>query len=92
MELIALLKGGDEASYTEIYNRYKGILYQHAYRKLRNQDEVDDVIQELFTNLWIKRELLDFKTNLAGYLYVALRNKIINVIAHKQIQAVYQKL
>jgi RNA polymerase sigma-70 factor (family 1) len=88
-ELVILLKEGDEAAYTEIYNRYKGVLYQHAYRRLPNQGEVDDIIHELFTTLWIKRETLIFKTNLAGYLYTAVRNRIINYIAHQQIASDY---
>lgn len=88
-ELVELLKSGDEASYTEIYNRYKGVLYRHAFKKLKNQEEVDDVLQEIFTHLWVKRTTFDSQNNLIGYLYVSLRNKILNVIAHQSIQTDY---
>lgn len=88
-ELILLLKEGDADAYTEIYNRYKGILYQHAYKRLPDQGEVDDIIHELFTTLWVKRETLIFKTNLAGYLYTAVRNRILDYIAHQQIESTY---
>ncbi|MDB5117490.1 MAG: polymerase subunit sigma-70 [Mucilaginibacter sp.] len=88
-ELVFLLKTGDKDAYTEIYNRYKGILYQHAYKLLRNQEEVDDIIHELFTTLWIKRETLEFKTNLSGYLYTAVRNRVLDYISHQQIESAY---
>ena len=88
-ELVVLLKAGDEIAYTEIYNRYKGILYQHAYKRLHNQQEVDDIIQDLFTTLWTKREALVLKTNLAGYLYTAVRNRILDYISHQQIESAY---
>ncbi len=88
-ELVVLLKTGDEAAFTEIYNRYKGILYQHAYKRLHNQEEVDDIIHDLFTTLWIKRESLVFKTNLSGYLYTAVRNRIFDYISHQQIESAY---
>lgn len=90
IELVELLKSGDEASYTEIYNRYKGVLYRHAYKKLKNQHEADDILQEIFTHLWVKRDSFDGQNNLVGYLYVSLRNKVLNVIAHRAITYDYE--
>jgi len=88
-ELVDLLKTGDQYAYTEIYNRYKGVLYQHAYKRLPNQGEVDDIIHELFTTLWTKRETIVFKTNLSGYLYTAVRNRILDYISHQQVESAY---
>jgi RNA polymerase sigma-70 factor (family 1) len=88
-ELVVLLKTSDEGSYTEIYNRYKRILYQHAYKRLHNQEEVDDIIHELFATLWIRRESLELKINLSGYLYTAVRNRILDYISHQQIESTY---
>ncbi len=88
-ELIALLATGDQYAYTEIYNRYKRLLYTHAYQRLRNEQGVDDIIHDLFTTLWAKRETIDLKTNLAGYLYTSVRNRILDYISHKQIESAY---
>lgn len=88
-ELATLLREGNEAAFTEIYHRYKRLLYIHAYQRLRNEQEVDDIIHELFTALWDKRESLVFKTNLAGYLYTSVRNRIIDFISHKEIETRY---
>jgi RNA polymerase sigma-70 factor (ECF subfamily) len=88
-ELVALLRQGSEAAYTEIYNRYKNLLQNHAYKKLEDFDEVKDVLQELFTQLWVKREELPETTNLRGYLYITMRNKIFNIIAHRKVTSAY---
>jgi RNA polymerase sigma-70 factor (family 1) len=88
-ELIKLFKRGDHDAYTEIYSRYSGVLYLHAYNKLRNREEVKDIIQELFTTLWVNRESLLLETNLAGYLYQAIQNRIIKLYAYKKVRAVY---
>lgn len=88
-ELTILLKNGNHHAFTEIYHRYKRLLYTHAYQRLRNEHEVDDIIHELFTTLWIKRESLVFKTNLAGYLYTAVRNRILDYVAHQKIASTY---
>jgi len=88
-ELTVLLKNGNHSAFTEIYHRYKRLLYTHAYQRLRNEQEVDDIIHELFTALWIKRDSLILKTNLAGYLYTAVRNRILDYVAHQKIESDY---
>ena len=88
-ELILRLKEDDESAFTEIYERYKWVLYSHAYKKLKNREEAKDVIQELFSGLWTKRNVINLNANLSGYLYTAMRNKILNVIAHQQVADKY---
>ena len=88
-ELVLHLKQGDHAAFTEIYVRYAGALYNHAYRLLQNRNEVKDIVQEIFTSLWNRRTDLDIKTNLAGYLYVAARNHVIKIISHQKIKTKY---
>lgn len=88
-ELLSLLKEDDYLAYTEIYDRYSGILYIHAYKRLKDREEARDVIQELFTILWMKRFDFELRTHLPGYLYTAVRNRALRVISHKQIESSY---
>lgn len=87
--LVKLLKEGDKTAYTEIYDRYNWLLHHHTFRKLNDREEARDVVQSLFVMLWANREMIDIKTNLPGYLYTCVRNIVLNVIAHKQVQAKY---
>lgn len=88
-ELSELLKKGDANAYTLIYNRYFGQLYLHALKRLQDEDEARDVIHELFATLWSKRETLVVRTSLSAYLYTAIRNRIMDVIAHQQVENRY---
>ncbi|SHM77903.1 RNA polymerase sigma factor [Mucilaginibacter sp. OK098] len=88
-ELAALLKEGDHPAYTEIYNRYKFILHAHAVNKLREREEARDIIQEVFTYLWSKHEVIQFSGSLSGYLYGAIRHAILNKVTRKQVQEKY---
>lgn len=88
-ELTALLTGGDHAAYTEIFLRYNRVLYGHAHKKLRNKEEAMDLVQEVFAVLWAKRESLKIESNLPGYLYTSLRNKIFNLMSHQSVEAEY---
>jgi RNA polymerase sigma-70 factor (ECF subfamily) len=88
-ELTSLLKSGDRAAYTEIYKRYTGVLFAHAYRKLQDREEARDAVQELFVVLWSKRETISISSTLCGYLYSAVRNRVLNTILHKKVQSSY---
>jgi RNA polymerase sigma-70 factor (family 1) len=88
-ELVDLLKSGNRLAYTEIYHRYKIVLHSHAYKWMRDREEAKDIIHELFTFLWDKRESIHFNSNLSGYLYVSLRNKIFNRVSRKKIESEY---
>ncbi|MDB5151838.1 MAG: polymerase sigma-70 factor [Mucilaginibacter sp.] len=88
-ELVILLNKGDQMAYAQIYDRYKFILHAHAVNKLRDREEARDIIQEVFTYLWSKREMIQLCGNLSGYLYGAVRHAILNKIARKQVQEKY---
>jgi len=88
-ELAELLKIGDSAAYTIIYNRYFHTLYVHAFRKLNDKQEAQDVVHELFAQLWNKRATLEIRSNLVGYLYAGIRNKILDLISHEQVKSKY---
>lgn len=87
-ELSKLLKNGDSTAFTVVYDRFFSSLYLHALRRLRDSDEAKDAVQDLFLTLWNNRESADF-SNLANYLFTAIRNKVLNIIAHKDVQARY---
>jgi RNA polymerase sigma-70 factor (family 1) len=88
-ELADLVKSGDQAAYIEIYDRYKILLQQHAYKRLGDMDEVEDLLQELFIHLWDKRESISLTSSLSGYLFSAVRNRIFNLYHKKQRETSY---
>lgn len=88
-ELIALLREGDHMAYTEIYYRYFHLMFVFAYKKLRDEDLAKDCVQELFANLWQKKETLLLAGNFASFLYVSLRNRIFDYFSHQKVEAKY---
>ena len=88
-DLLRLLRNGDQLAYSEIYNRYNGLLYVFAYRRLKDREEARDIIHELFLKLWADHETISESYVLAAYLYTALRNRIINVITHQKVAVRY---
>ncbi|MES2418410.1 MAG: RNA polymerase sigma-70 factor [Bacteroidota bacterium] len=88
-ELIDLLKTSDHTAYTEIYERYYYLMFVFAYKKLRDEDLAKDFVQDLFINLWVKRENVAETAHLAPYLYVSLRNRIMDYFIHQKVEHKY---
>ncbi|WP_207535991.1 RNA polymerase sigma factor [Desertivirga arenae] len=88
-DLLFKLRQGDERAFAEIYNQYKGMLFLHAYRMVQDADEAHDVVHELFASLWSKRENLEIKTSIKAYLYNAVKNRILDFIAHQKVVSRY---
>ncbi len=80
---------GDVVAFKEIYDRYYNVLFIHTYKRLRDREESMDVVQEIFTTLWDKKQAINLTSNLPGYLYKATRNKILNTISHKKVEFDY---
>lgn len=89
LELVDLLRSGNQNAFAEIYERYFGLLYLHAYNRLRDKDEAKDLVQELFSSLWMRRGNLAPKSNFSNYLYSWIRNSVLNSIAHKRVEEKY---
>lgn len=88
-ELMALLKDGDSMAFTEIYNRYFELLYLHALKRIKEEDESEDLIHDLFIRIWEKRAELVFNTTLSAYLYKSVKNRVINALSHQHIKTNY---
>jgi len=84
-ELIVLLKDNNHDAFKEIYNRFNGLLFAYAYKRLQVEEEAKDVIQEVFIGLWENRETFVLKTYLSGFLYKSILNKILNIWKHKRV-------
>ena len=87
--LLNLLKKDDQLAYTEIFERYSRLLVNHAYKILENQDEANDVVQEVFLTIWNKRHELAVTGSLSSYLYKAVKNRVLNHIAHEKVVSRY---
>jgi RNA polymerase sigma-70 factor (family 1) len=86
-ELVNLLKEGDEAAFTEIYNRYWDKLYFIAYKLLKDAEGAEEIVQEVFLTLWKKKEALTIQS-LTQYLAAMARYAVYRHLAkEKQLKA-----
>lgn len=88
--LLNLLRVGNVQAFNLLYNRYSPLLYLHARRMLQDVDLAKDVVHDLFTMLWHKKEELDIDSHLKAYLYKAVRNRVLDLFAKEKVRIDYQ--
>jgi len=88
-ELLVFLQEEGRDAFAEIYRRYWSLMYMHALKMLKDEDDTRDVLQDVFTSLWLNRETIDLNSNLAGYLYTCTRNKVLDLIAKQRVRVNY---
>lgn len=76
-ELIAGLARGDEAAFSALYDGYGARLFRAALHMLRDRQEAEDAVQDVFTALAARRQELAAVQNLPAYLFAALRNAVL---------------
>ncbi|SEW52029.1 sigma-70 family RNA polymerase sigma factor [Chitinophaga arvensicola] len=76
-ELVQLMSKDDHNAFTEIYNRYWKRLYVLAYDRLRSRELAEDVVQDVLTGLWQRRNHTVIRS-LPAYLATANRYAVFS--------------
>lgn len=87
-ELLRLLREGSKDAFEEIFKFYWKDIYKHACSKLQCKEEAEEVVQDIFTTLWVKRKQL-LITNLTYYLHASVKNKVLNIVRSQIVQDKY---
>ncbi|MBW8683475.1 RNA polymerase sigma factor [Chitinophaga rhizophila] len=85
IELIYYIKTGHEQAFVELYNRHWETVHASAYILLRNEAEAMDVLQDVFKDVWEKRNTLSDIRAVRAYLSVAAKNKARNILKRKNL-------
>lgn len=76
IELMARLQSGDEFALKLIYDKYWDKLFLSAFNMLQDQQACEDIIQDIFINLWNKRMQIEIRVSLKAYLFASTRYEV----------------
>lgn len=74
--LVQRLNASDTSALSDIYNAYWQPLFLSSYNLLKSKELSEDIIQDVFLDLWNKRESLIINISLKAYLYACTRYKV----------------
>lgn len=89
--LLLLLKQGDKAAFESVYHLYWEKMYAAAYKRVKNSEAAEEIVQDLFTDLWQRRGLLPAVTSLSAYLYSAIHYRAIDYIRKEITKNRYER-
>jgi RNA polymerase sigma-70 factor, ECF subfamily len=85
--LIARLRAGDGNAMADLYDRYSAVVYGVALRVLGDTTAAEDVLQEVFLQLWRKPQAFDTERGrLAPWLAVIARNRAIDLLRKRPLE------
>jgi len=86
IELRDLLKSGDHAAFTELYQRNWKFLFNGAFKATNHREDSQDICQSIFIWLWENRETVRITTNTRTYLHTAVKYKIAGLIRSGKVR------
>jgi RNA polymerase sigma-70 factor, ECF subfamily len=84
-----LIHDGNKAAFEKLFKDYYDPLCGYAYTIVKDWDESDEVIQNVFFNIWNKRQTLQVNVPLKAYLYRAVHNECLNKLKHAKVKLAY---
>lgn len=82
--LFSEIAKNDKHAFNELFLRYYARLVQFATHLLNTSSTAEDVVSDVFSNIWLKRKKLSGISNVEAYLYTAVRNACFDLIRKEQ--------
>lgn len=89
--LLKLLKKGDMAAFDTIYEKYSKRLYAFVFRYLKQEEDTEEIVQEVFLKLWECRKNIDLHASFDSYLFTIAYNTTITLLRKKVNEKKYQE-
>lgn len=85
LAIVTGLKAGDQNAMAELYDRYSSVVYAVALRVLGDTGAAEDVLQEIFLQLWRNPGAFDAaRGSLGAWLAVIARNRAIDALRKRR--------
>ncbi|MFY0653794.1 MAG: RNA polymerase sigma-70 factor [Cyclobacteriaceae bacterium] len=80
VRLTKQIKDGNTMAFHEIYSRHWKSIFGIAYSFLKNKQEAEDAVQDIFIKFWTKRDKLTANQDYKAYLFSIARNSLVNIV------------
>jgi RNA polymerase sigma-70 factor (ECF subfamily) len=87
-ELLAFIAQGDELAFTRLFDNYRDRIYSIAFRIIHSTTIAEEIVQDVFLKIWLRRARLIEVQNFNAYLFVVTRNHVYKAL--KQIAKNYE--
>lgn len=80
--IIYRLTKGDEVAFESFMNNYSSALYHYAYSILKDKEVSEEIVSDVFMEVWNKRKSLLEIEHLSGWLHTVTYRKAVSYLRH----------
>ena len=92
IELIRSIKQGDKTSFELLFRRLYPRLCAYAQKFIHDIHDSEEIVQELFINLWKNHDRIDENQSLNSYLFISVKNRCLNLLESRNSRSKHAKL
>lgn len=78
--LISLLIEGNEKAFQQLFDTYSNILYKYSLSMVAYKPYAEEIVQDVFLKVWLKRETLNPDLSFKSFLFTVTRNQTITFL------------
>lgn len=78
--LVNELIKGNEKAFRKLFDSYRNDLYKFSLSMVCSEDYAEEIVQDVFMKIWIKRGSLKPEMSFKSYLFTITRNKTIKFL------------
>jgi RNA polymerase sigma-70 factor (ECF subfamily) len=81
--LLEKVKDDSKEAFNLLFEKYWQKAYSDAFKRLKNEEDAKDIVQEIFTKIWLNRKTQMIES-FPAYLHVAIRNNVIKLLSKQK--------
>ncbi len=88
-ELFLDLQRDDEHAFEKLFHKYYAPLCLYVCHTFGDREKAEEIVQEVFVKIWIKRHELNIETSVENYLFRSVKNQCLNQVQHQKAEQKY---
>ena len=84
-EIIRRIREGDKGQFESLFRSSYVSLVRFAMTIIKDRDNAEEIVQDLFFRLWQDREKLTIESSLNGYLFRSVHNRCLHYVEHLRV-------
>lgn len=88
-EILLQIKQGNKAAFRLLYDRYAPLVFDLAYKLLKDKAAAEEIVQDCFVKIWTNRDQIRLEQDIWPLIYVSAKRLCYNQLRHEQVAHKY---
>ena len=85
------MRAGQVSAFEALFREYVGPLHAYAFHCVGARADAEEIVQEVFFRVWLRRSEWHEEDNVRAYLYRAVRNQCLDYLKHERIDRLWRE-